>query len=179
MTTCSQVLSRSTTILDGDGWLLATDPHNVGRIQKWYYEPQAGAEPVTIPNIIQEVFPRYHGVVWYWKDVVVSANPHNEGRYLIRFEMVDYKADVWINGLHVGSHETADGAFVLDITEATKPAEENRLAVRVLNPTYEPIDGISLNETPHRIKGHPLKVGLIPNYGGIAESVHLSIVPAV
>ena len=179
MTTCSQVLSRSTTILDGDGWLLATDPHNVGRNQNWYNAPQAGAKHVTIPNIIQEVFPRYHGVVWYWKDFVPAANPHSEGRYLIRFEMVDYKADVWINGLHAGSHETADGAFVLDITEAMKPAEENRLAVRVLNPTYEPIDGISLNETPHRIKGYPLKVGLIPNYGGIADSVYLSIVPAV
>ena len=70
-----------------------------------------------------------------------------------------------------GSHETADGAFVLDMTEAIKPGKENRLAVRVLNPTYEPIDGIALNETPHRIKGYPLKTGAIPNYGGIADSV--------
>ena len=179
MTTRAQVVSSSTKILDGDGWLLATDRENLGKSRNWYNAPQKEAIPVTIPNIIQEVFPRYHGVAWYWKDFVASANPHSEGRYLIRFEMVDYKADVWINGVHVGSHETADGAFVLDMTEAIKAGKDNRLAVRVLNPTYEPIDGIALNETPHRIKGYPLKIGAIPNYGGIADSVSLMTVPAV
>ena len=179
MATQAEDAASSTASLDGGGWLLATDPENVGRSQKWYIAPQAEATPVTIPNIIQEVFPHYHGIVWYWKKFSASENPHSGGRYLIRFEMVDYKADVWINGIHVGSHETADGAFVLDMTEAVKPGAENRLAVRVLNPTYEPIDGIALNETPHRIKGYPLKIGSIPNYGGIADSVYLMIVPAV
>ena len=179
MTTRVQIESSSTMFLDGDGWLLATDPENVGKNQNWFNAPQTEATPVTIPNIIQEVYPHYHGVVWYWKDFVVDMNPHSEGRFLIRFEMVDYKADVWINGVHVGSHETADGAFLLDMTEAIKAGKENRLAVRVLNPTYEPIDGISLNETPHRIKGYPLKIGAIPNYGGIADSVSIDLVPAV
>jgi hypothetical protein len=175
----AEIAASLTAILDGDGWLLAMDADNVGRDQKWYNAPQAGAKPITVPNVIQETFPRYHGVTWYWKDFVAPVNPHKEGRYLIRFELVDYKADVWMNGVFVGSHETADGAFVLDMTEAAKPGEENLLAVRVLNPRHEPINGIILNETPHRTKAYPSTPGLDSNHGGIEDSVSLMMVPAV
>jgi len=151
----AEAAASLTAILDGDGWLLAMDADNVGRDQKWYNLPQTGAKPITVPNVIQETFPRYHGVAWYWKNFVAPVNPHKEGRYLIRFELVDYKADVWVNGVFVGSHETADGAFVLDMTDAVKPGEENLLAVRVLNPRHEPIDDIILSQTAHRTKTYP------------------------
>ena len=178
-TTHTEVSASTTVMLDGHGWFLATDPDNVGRQQKWYSAPQVDAKPVSVPNVMQEVFPLYHGVTWYWKNFLAPPNPHSGGRYLVRFEMVDYKADVWVNGVFVGGHETADGAFVLDATEAIKPSEENQLAVRTLNPTDEPIDGIILSETPHRIKRYPAGPGVDVNYGGIEDSVSLAIAPAV
>ena len=91
--------------LDGTGWQLATDPQNVGRDQKWFEAPRPEAKPTKVPWIIQDAFPGYHGVAWYWRDFTAPANPEPGGRYLLRFGAVDYLADVWLNGKHVGSHE--------------------------------------------------------------------------
>jgi hypothetical protein len=164
--------------LDGQ-WLLATDPENVGREQQWFGAPQAGALPTKVPWIIQDAFPGYHGVAWYWRDFTAPPNPDVEGGYLLRFWAVDYKADVWLNGVAAGSHEGGESPFVLDVTASIKPNETNRLAVRALNPTHQPIDGIVLNETPHRNKALPYRAGSAWNQGGIMDSVELLIVPAV
>jgi hypothetical protein len=165
--------------LDGDGWLLATDADNVGRDKQWFLSSQAAAKPVKSPEIIQVAFPGYHGVAWYWKDVVIPVNPLQQGRYLLRFWAVDYKADVWLNGKTVGGHEGPETPFILDITDVVKPGQANRLAVRVLNPTDKPIDGILLNETPHRNKLMDFRAGSCFNYGGIIDSVELILAPAV
>ncbi len=170
----------STTIsLDGDEWLLSTDPTNEGIRQQWFETPRAEAQPTKVPWIIQGAFPGYHGVAWYWHDFHAPNNPHAEGRYLLRFWAVDYKADVWLNGVSVGGHEGGETPFTLDVTDAIKANANNRLAVRVLNPTHEPIDGIVLNQTPHRNKVIPYHAGASYNHGGIVDSVELLIVPAV
>jgi hypothetical protein len=173
------VKSSTVISLDGRRWLLATDAKNVGREQTWWEGPTAGAKAARVPWIIQDVFPRYHGVAWYWRDFTPPANPHTHGRYLLRFWQVDYLADVWLNGVHVGQHEGAGEPFVLDVTEAVKPQAANRLAVRVLNPTNEPIDGVKLLETAHSAKTEPLGPGLGGNFGGITDLVELLVVPAV
>ena len=122
----------------------------------------------------------YHGVAWYWRDFTPPANPHAQGRYLLRFWNVDYLADVWLNGVHVGRHEGACEPFVLDVTDAVKPQAVNHLAVRVLNPTNEPIDGITLAETAHTAKSPgPWLPGRGANWGGITDSVELIVAPAV
>ena len=61
-------------------------------------QPVAEAKETEVPWIIQDAFPGYHGVAWYWRDFQAPANPHAHGRYLLRFWAVDYKADVWLNG---------------------------------------------------------------------------------
>ena len=166
------------TSLDGE-WRLGTDPDNLGREQQWWRAPTDGAKPARVPWIIQDTFPGYHGVVWYWRDFIVPENPHAQGRYLLRFWAVDYVAEVWLSGVRVGGHEGGETPFVLDVTDAVKPRAENRLAVRVLNPTHEPIDGIVLNETPHRNKALPYGAGSDWNHGGIVDSVELLVTPAV
>jgi len=163
--------------LDGPGWLLATDPGNVGRDQEWWSEPRPEAVPTYIPWVIQDPFPGYHGVAWYWRDFEAPANPHAGGRYLLRFWAVDYKADVWLNGVPLGSHEGGESVFVFDATDSIKPGATNRLAVRVLNPTDQPIDGIVLAETPHRNKVVNYGPGSDYDHGGIVDSVELLAVP--
>jgi hypothetical protein len=165
--------------LDGNDWLLAVDPQNVGREQQWFAGPRAEAKPTRVPWIIQDAFPGYHGVAWYWRPFWAPAHPEPGGRYLLRFGGVDYLADVWLNGRHVGGHEGAEGVFTLDVTEAVWPAAINRLAVRVLNPKYEPIDGLTLGVIPHRHKGIPYSSGAAANHGGITGSVELLLMPAV
>jgi len=172
------LVSTIVVSLDGE-WLLATDPQNIGRDQKWYAAPVAAAKPTKVPWIIQDAFPAYHGVAWYWRDFVAPRNPHAQGRYLLRFWAVDYKADVWLNGAYVGGHEGGETPFVLDVTDAIKRGGRNRLAVRALNPTNEPIDGIVLRETSHRNKVIPYWAGASYNLGGIVDSVELIAAPPV
>jgi hypothetical protein len=59
-----------------------------------------------VPWIIQDAFPGYHGVAWYWRDFVAPTNPHPQGRGLLRFWAVDYKAEVWLNGQPAGGVDT-------------------------------------------------------------------------
>lgn len=163
--------------LDG-AWLLAVDPENTGRSGEWWRGPAAGAKAARVPGIIQEVFPGYHGAAWYWNEFVGPTNPYPSGVSLLHFGAVDYLAEVWLNGVYVGSHEGGETPFELDVTAALRPGA-NRLAVRVLNPTNESIDGFILAETPHRNKSVPPVVGGGYNYGGIIESVELRLAPPV
>lgn len=165
--------------LDSDGWRIAADPKNEGRDAKWFVAPREEAKPTKVPWIIQDPFPGYHGVAWYWREFDAPKNPHADGRYLLRFWAVDYLAEVWLNGKSVGAHEGGETPFVLDVTEAVRPGARNLLVIRVLNPANEPIDGIVLNETPHRNKVIPYRAGGSYNHGGIVDSVELLVVPAV
>ncbi len=175
----AQAVWNRTLSLDGEEWLLAIDPKNVGKTERWFTEPQDDARPTRVPWVIQDAFPDYHGVVWYWREFACPRNPDPAGRTWLRFWNVDYLGEVWVNDRFVGSHEGAEGAFELDITEALLPGKQNRLAVRVLNPRDEPIDGVALAETPHRNKTTSYTFGCDYNHGGIEDSVELLIAAAV
>lgn len=166
-------------LLDG-GWSIARDPDNAGRTQGWFKAMRPDAKAVRCPSIIQEVYPEYHGVVWYWTRFASEPHPYVAGVTLLRFGAVDYLADVWVNGTYLGSHEGGDLPFTLDATAAVVPGNEgNLLAVRVLNPTDQPIDGIVLVETPHRNKFMKMGNGSLPDFGGILAPVELLYCPAV
>jgi len=167
----------SVVSLDGQ-WLLGTDPNNLGRAGQWWTAPRPEAVPARVPWIIQDAFPGYHGVAWYWKDFEAPADIPPGGRTLLRFWQVDYKADVWLNDSLVGSHEGGESPFIFDVTPVIKPGQKNRLSVRVVNPIQQPIDGIVLNETAHRNKRAPYAVGNAWDQGGICDSVELLVAPA-
>ena len=172
--------SQAETLVSLDGeWSLAVDPANVGRERSWFSAALPEARRVQVPSIIQEHFPGYHGVAWYSRELTVPSHPHPRGRYLLRFWAVDYIADVWVNSTHVGRHEGGETPFTLDITEAVRPKAAARITVRVLNPRNEPIDGVTLNETPHRNKAIPYVPGRSFATGGITESVDLLLTPAL
>ena len=162
-------------------WKLASDPENTGRELGWFKDIVAEAQDALVPGIIQQVFPGYHGVAWYWNVFEVERNtaPVPGERFLLRFGAVDYLADVWVNGNYVGSYEGGETPFEFDITGALRPEGANLLAVRVLNPTNEPIDGIVLQQTPHRCKVVPMRNGATFDSGGIMYPVELRIVPPV
>ena len=176
---CAAGPAANLVSLDGPEWQLATDSNNIGRDQKWFEAPRPESKPARVPWIIQEAFPGYHGVAWYWRRFAAPPNPHPAGRFLLRFWAVDYLADVWLNGRHVGRHEGAEGMFVLDVTDAIRAGSSNLVSVRVLNPRHEPIDGLSLGVIPHRHKGIPYNPGAAANHGGITDSVDLVLAPAV
>jgi hypothetical protein len=159
------------TSLDGNEWLLAVDPNNVGVAERWWETPRSDAKNTKVPWMIQDAFPGYSGYVWYWRDMAIPANPHQDGRYLLRFWDVDYVADVWVSSTHVGRHEGAQTRFTFDVTDAVKPGANNRIAVRVLS-VFGTVDGFVRGQTPH---GGYRDI----NVGGILDSVELLVAPAV
>ena len=162
-----------------EGWLIGTDANNIGRDQRWFRGPQPGAKTTRVPSIIQQSFPAYHGVAWYWLEFNPDRHPLADGRYLLRFNAVDYLADVWLNGSYLGGHEGGETPFTFDVTNVIRPGQHNNLAVRVLNPDDKPIDGIVLAETPHRNKVVNFTSGNQYDFGGILEPVELLFKPAI
>lgn len=172
-------IPSQTITLDGADWLSATDPDNKGRDEKWFAAPRPEVRSVAVPITIQEVFPNYHGLAWYWTTITAPQNPHTGGRFLLRFWMVDYKAEVWLNGELLGMHEDPEEPFTLDSTDLLKPGADNLLAVRVLNLTHDPIDCLTLENSVRGVKSLPHGPGAEWNFGGILDSVELLVVPAV
>jgi hypothetical protein len=170
----------ATPVVDLSGeWMIVRDAQNIGREQKWFARPAADASRVRVPGIFQEVFPAYHGVVWYWREFTAPAHPFAQGRYLIQFGAVDYFAEVWVNAVRMGEHEGSETPFEIDVTHAIKPQAINLLAVRVLKPGDQPIDGMTLKEIPHRNERVDFVSGSGFDYGGIVEPVELVMTPAV
>lgn len=165
--------------LDGDGWQIAIDPDNTGREQEWFNGPVDAAKVTRVPWIIQDAFPGYHGIAWYWRTFDAPQNPFEGGRYILKFWAVDYYAEVWLNGQQIAKHEDGESPFWTDVTDVLRVGAPNMLAVRVLNPTDAPIDGIVLNETAHRNKVNNYYAGGSFNHGGITDSVDLIMAPPV
>ena len=77
--------------------------------------------------------------LWYERMFDIPS-AWNGQRVLLHFGAVDWKADVWVNGIAVGNHTGGYSPFEFDITPALKKGE-NSLRVRVWDPTdagYQP-----------------------------------------
>ena len=172
------VPEESIVSLDGE-WLVQKDSQNIGKKEKWWEEPLPEAKPIKVPWILQDVFPAYHGVAWYWRDFLAPKNNYPSGRTLLRFGSIDYLADIWLNNTFVGRYESGNVPFEIDVTESIKSGQTNHLSVRVLNPTNEPIDDLTLQQIPHQARVIPYRSGAEYNSGGITGSVELISVPMV
>lgn len=77
--------------------------------------------------------------LWYSRPFEVPASWKGR-RVLLHFGAVDWKADVWVNGVKVGTHTGGFTPFSFDITPALL-AKGNTLTVKVWDPTddgYQP-----------------------------------------
>ncbi|MFH0760306.1 MAG: glycoside hydrolase family 2 TIM barrel-domain containing protein [Bacteroidota bacterium] len=177
-TKTGSLISESVVSLDGE-WLLAKDPENRGMNEGWWKIPNSGAKPVKVPWIVQDVFPAYHGIVWYWHNFFVPKNNYPDGRTLLRFWSIDYVGDLWFNNHFIGRYESGNVPFVIDVTDVVISDDTNHLSVRVLNPTNEPIDGMTLKQIPKQNRIIPYVSGAEYNSGGITGSVELMLMPMV
>lgn len=175
-----QLTCRETIALSGDDWYIATDSLNSGRDNRWYEAPPVNQTQTTkVPWVIQDIFNDYHGVAWYWRSFGTPFNRHEGGRCLLKFHSIDYMGEVWLNGRFVGKHEGIGIPCEFDVTDFLAKGKTNLLVVRVLNPTYEPIESISLKDTPCNLKQYPYYSNAVYNSGGITGDVELVLVPPV
>jgi hypothetical protein len=161
-------------------WLVAADAANIGRADHWFEMVHPEAQTIPVPGIIQQIFPTHQGVAWYWQTFTPDRLPGPNERALLRFGAVEYLAQVWLNGLPVGEHEGAEMPFELDVTTALREGS-NLLAVRVLKPGKERIDGYVLGEIPHRNQyDHAqFQPGMSYNVAGLTGGVALALVPDI
>ena len=78
--------------------------------------------------------------LWYRRTFSVPQ-AWKEKRVLLHFGAVDWKTDVWVNDVKVGSHTGGFTPFSFDITAAMNRKGDNKLVVKVWDPTddgYQP-----------------------------------------
>ncbi|HWG55844.1 MAG TPA: glycoside hydrolase family 2 TIM barrel-domain containing protein [Gaiellaceae bacterium] len=129
-------------------------------------------EPIRVPGLWEaQGHLDLDGTAWYRRRFeLLDAS----GYWTLRFGAVMDFADVWVNGVHVGSHECGFTPFELDVTEAVVAAA-NVVAVRVRDPAVgDPEHG----RTAHGKQGwanhaYPSRPSLYMTYGGIWQSVTL------
>ena len=107
---------QSGRYLLGGAWLFRADLGDVGVSQRWYANVAAtdGWSPTTVPNaynagnFTQASMNGYVG--WYRRDFTIprkafaSYVPARFRSWIVRFESVNYRATVWLNGRKIGSH---------------------------------------------------------------------------
>jgi len=85
--------------------------------------------------------------LWYYRSFNIPATWKGK-RVMLNFGAVDWKADVWVNNVKIGSHTGGYTPFSLDITPFILEGKEQELTVRVWDPTddgYQP-HGKQVNE---------------------------------
>jgi beta-glucuronidase len=150
------------------GWSTRADQHNIGLREGWQRPGHgAGFRRVSIPNCFNARDHTAAGersrVQWYRERFNLPDSSGATG-WRIRFESVNVRADVWLNGHRLGSHVGAHLPFELDARGARRGV--NDLVVRV--------DGrADRNDIPPagRERGWW-------NYGGILREVYLRKVSA-
>ena len=79
---------------------------------EWQATIQVPYAPETPASGIAQT--RFFRVCWYRRTVDVAESV-SEGRHLLHFGAVDYRATVWINGYEAGTHEGGYTPFTIDL----------------------------------------------------------------
>lgn len=144
--------TRDRRSLDGL-WRFMLDPDAIGRRDRWWEKLPAEAVAMPVPSSYNDVYPdpayRDHvGDAWYETTFRV---PRGWGgrRIAIRFGSATHRAEVWVNGHSVATHEGGYTPFEAEITDLTAPGEESQLSVAVSNVlTWQSIPPGYVEDTP-------------------------------
>ncbi|HLH66120.1 MAG TPA: glycoside hydrolase family 2 TIM barrel-domain containing protein [Solirubrobacteraceae bacterium] len=160
----------------GGTWLYRADPTDSGIADGWWRDSSStvGWAPVTVPNSYNagdlSDASMAGSVGWYRRDFTLPPGafpswlPRRYRSWIVRFESVNYRATVWLNGRLLGTHAGAYLPFELPL-RGVRPGV-NRLVVRV-------DDRRGPGDLP------PGPSGGWWNYGGINQEVYLRAIAAV
>lgn len=117
--------------LNGE-WDFKYDDENQGLNEHWFLKG-AYDKKIRVPFTYQCEMSLindqdFHDIVWYQKNFDLPETMIGK-KILLNFGAVDYKADVWINGQHVKSHEGGHVPFSVEITREVLN-KGNQLVVR-------------------------------------------------
>ncbi len=129
-------------------WDFAHDDDDRGVRDGWFLPTsQAFHRTITVPYPPESTASgigdnAFHPVVWYRRmltrsDVDAAGARLANGRCVLHFGAVDYRADVWLDGQYLGRHEGGSTPFAFDITDLVDSPAEAALVVRAAD---DPLD---------------------------------------
>lgn len=158
-------------LMDGT-WLYRADPQRNGDRLGWQRDPATtGWAAVSVPNAwnaTDESAASFAGAVgWYRRDFRLPTTAKGP-MWVVRFESVNYRAKIWLNGKPIGTHSGAYLPFELRLPRGyLKRTGVNRLVVRVDSRR----NGSDFPPAKFDVRGRPL--GGWWNYGGLLREVYL------
>jgi beta-galactosidase/beta-glucuronidase len=156
-------------------WLLRLDPQDAGLGQRLYAQRSSdGWSATTVPsawNAGDDSGASFAGsIAWYRKDFRLPSAARTLA-WIVRFESVNFRATVWLNGRQIGSHVGGYDPFELDLRGVSRHGV-NRLVIRVDNRR-------SLFDQTGARSDQPIPPGGWWNYGGLLREVYLRRVDRV
>lgn len=130
-----ETATRELKSLDGL-WRLCFDPEHRG-VRERYFDgiPREGALEVAVPGSLNEQLTereQYLNLDWVWYELRFRVPASWQGRRIfLRFGAVTYRADVFLNGQQLASHEGGYTPFEVELTSVARPGSEQLLVVRV------------------------------------------------
>ncbi len=114
-------------------WGFCFDDENRGLKELWQTRVDPFETEITVP------FPPesrasgigdtgFHPIVWYRRTFALDP-AIRDGRILLHFGAVDYRAQVWVNGQLVAAHEGGHTPFYADITTALNTGDAEQVIV--------------------------------------------------
>jgi beta-galactosidase/beta-glucuronidase len=142
-------------------WGFAYDDGQVGLDERWQLRQDVFTRTIQVPfppespaSGIHET--GFHPVVWYRR--IVHMPPEFRGkRLLLHCGAIDYRAQVWVNGQLVATHEGGQTPFSADITNALSSNVEQVLVIRAEDLPFDmaqPRGKQDWQERPHSIWYH-------------------------
>lgn len=121
--------SSTRQMLDLSGfWRIQFDPDDNGSFASGFDDGEIIAVPASWNDQFNERRD-YLGTAWYQTTFALPWGWRGQ-RIFVRFNSVNYLAEVWLNGEKVGEHEGGHLPFAFDITDRVRD-EDNVLVVRV------------------------------------------------
>jgi len=143
MSTCGHdgIASTRQSIELGGPWRFCPDPHRDGETTGFWRDdltfPMWGEVPV--PSCFEAAgsyLDGYEGICWYRRSFAVPA-AWMGGRAVLRFEAVNYRARVWLNGKFLGEHRDGFLPFQFAVGDIVRCDSANLLAVAVDNSHHD------------------------------------------
>ncbi len=131
-------------------WYPATLPSTVLSAlveDKVYPDPYTGMNLRTIPGTTYPIFEDFANIQmppaspfrksWWYRTEFKLANDYKGKTIWLGFDGINYRANVWMNGVQIATSEQLAGTwrlFQFEVTAAVKPGETNSLAIEVFPP---------------------------------------------
>ena len=128
--------TRERKSLDGL-WRFMLDPDGIGRSSRWWAALPAAALEMPVPSSYNDVLADaavhdHVGDAWYETTFRVPQAWTGQ-TVAMRFGSATHRAEVWVNGRSVATHQGGYTPFEADISAVAAPGEESRVTVAVSN----------------------------------------------